>query len=470
MARLNRTRAGTALLLVSLLVGCGPTAEAIVTPTPPPGGPLVSIPFRTVVPPTATSPSAPAPTSTAPIDLSTPSGPVGSPSPTSPTSPASAQPSGGVGPTLAPGERWIHLTDFPASGAFEVTSVAAALTGFVAVGFKAVGEEGFFGRRQGVIWRSEDGRTWTETVPTEFEFVTPEDVAVLGDAVFVFGSVETCDFSTDDECVEPLEAGWGIWRLDGAGWERLPTPASMASGTMDGVAVANGALEAFGWASNETQSPIVWRSTDGVTWAESTNVAGMDPITTIGGVPAGVAAFGSVFDANLADLRLIAAYAADGINFAPANAPALSGTTIQGITSGPTGVVAVGDGDNVDVGFDGVVLFSTDGVTWTAGSAIDSSFSGATLRAVHAIPAGYVALGMLPESLDAMAAGASWFSADGLNWQMLSPLGGTFSLLETSAAGPTGIVAFTVSDVGFDDEAESSTVDAWFGPVDALVP
>jgi hypothetical protein len=67
-----------------------------------------------------------------------------------------------------------------------------------------------------------------------------------------------------------------------------------------------------------------------------------------------------------------------------------------------------------------------------------------------------------------MAAGMSWFSADGLNWQMLGKLGGTFSLLETSAAGPAGIVAFTVSDVGFDEEASSSTVDAWFAPVGSL--
>jgi hypothetical protein len=470
VARLKVRAGGQAALLAALLIsGCGPTAEAIVTPTPPPGGPLVSIPFRTIAPPTATAVPTLSPGNTSssqatstPIDLSTPN-------PSTPLASPTAQPTDGVGPTLAPGERWIHLTDFPTSGAFEVTSVAATPTGFVAVGFKAIEGDGFFGRRQGVVWRS-DGRTWFEVAPPELQFVTPEDVAVLGDAVFLFGSVETCNFS-DEECEEPPEAGWGIWRFDGSGgWERLATPASMANGTMDGIVVANGALEAFGWTGDQTQSSIVWRSTDGVTWTESTNVAGMDPITAIGGVPAGVAAFGSVFDADLADLRLIAAVAGDGVNFATSNAPALSGTTIQAITSGPQGVVAVGDGDNVDVGFNGVVLFSTDGATWTQGQATDSSFNGATLRAVHAVPNGYVALGMLPESLDGMAAGASWFSADGLNWQLLGPLGGTFSLLETSAAGPSGIVAFTVSDVGFDDEAASSTVDAWFAPVEALKP
>jgi hypothetical protein len=467
VARLNRAIGGRALLigtlLVTVLAGCGPTAEAIVTPTPRHGGPPVSIPLRTVVPATpkpTTTASGPTatldPNATAtPIDLSTPP-------------PTDGQPTLHTGETPAPGEHWIHLTNFPASDAFEVTSVSATPAGFVAVGFKAVGDEGFFGRRQGVVWTSADGTNWVETAPPELQFATPEDVAVLGDALFIFGSVETCDFTLDEECVEPDDAGWGMWTLTGGVWQRLATPLSMANGTMDGVTVANGALEAFGWTGDETQSSIVWRSTDGVNWAESTNVAGMDPITAVAGVPAGVAAFGSVFDADIADLRLIAAVAGDGLNFGAASVPALSGTTIQAISAGPAGVVAVGDGDNVDVGFDGVVLFSADGATWSPGQATDASFNGATLRAVHAVPNGYVALGMLPESLDGMAAGMSWLSADGLNWQMLGKLGGTFSLLETSAAGPAGIVAFTVSDVGFDEEASSSTVDAWFAPVGSL--
>ena len=329
--------------------------------------------------------------------------------------------------------------------------------------------EDFFGRRQGLVWRSDDGRTWQSTVDPAFQLVTPEEVVALGDSVFVFGTIEVCDLSLGDECVEPPESGWAVWRSTASGpWERLPQLAQMQTGTVDGVVAANGLLVAYGWTDDEAQS-IVWTSADGTTWASTTDLADMDPVTAMAGSPTGLVAFGNRFASELGDLELVAAASTDGAHFARVNAPALPAATVQSMVAGPSGLVAVGDADDVDLRLTGIALYSADGLGWTQTSAADGTFAGSAITAVVAVPEGYVAIGVVPVPDDfGISTGVSWISRDGQSWQTLAPLGDTFSLLEASAAGATGIVAFTLTEEESDDETVINSISAWFTPIEVL--
>ncbi|MGI8736778.1 MAG: hypothetical protein ACR2KS_05885 [Candidatus Eremiobacter antarcticus] len=422
-----------------MLGGCGPTASVPYPSTPIPGGGQPSA-----------NPTEPGETDADPTVGSRTLGPHASPTPFT-------------------GQVWQPLPDFPSGDAFEVTGVTVSGTGFAAVGFQQVPGEGFFGRRQGVVWRSDDGRVWQSTVDTVFQFVTPEEVVSLGDSLFVFGTIDTCDLSLAEECVEPPDSGWAVWRSTAGGaWERLPQQAQMQTGTIDGLVSANGMLVAHGWAGEEAQS-IVWTSTDGATWASTTDLAEMDPVTAMGAAPTGLVAFGTKFASEAADLELVAAAATDGAHFARVPAPALPSATVHSVAAGPLGMVAVGEVEDIDLAFTGVALYSIDGLSWTQIAAPDESFANSAITLVHAVRAGYVAIGVVPQLDDfGISTGASWFSSDGQSWQALASLGGRFSQLTASAAGPTGIVAFTVTEEEPEDETVVSTISAWFAPVDAF--
>lgn len=421
--------------VVMVLVACsGLTAAAIsaATPSPPP------TPALTISPP-----------------------PIGSVVP-------SAPPTASTPPPLT-GPIWQPLADFPPGGAFEVTSVTASGAGFAAVGYEAMPGEGFFGRWQGVVWRSADGVNWQDSADPIFQFVTPEEIVALGDSLFVFGTIETCDLSLGDECVEPPESGWAVWRsTGGAAWERLPQQAQMQAGTVDGVVAASGMLVAYGRTGDEAQS-IVWTSADGATWASATDLAEMDPVTAMAGAPIGLVAFGTNLASDAADLEVIAASSPDGARFARVGAPALPSATVQSVAAGPLGLVAVGDAEDIDLSFTGIALYSTDGLNWSQTAAVDGSFANSAITSVHAVPQGYVAIGLVP-LLDefGIATGASWFSRDGQSWQTLAPLGDRFSQLTASATGANGIVAFTVTEEEPDSETVVSTISAWFAPIDVL--
>ena len=330
--------------------------------------------------------------------------------------------------------------------------------------------EGYFGRHQGLVWRSTDGRSWTATIEAAFQFVTPEHVVAQGDALFVFGTSATCDGLIDEECIEPPEAGWAVWRSTAGGpWERLPQLEQMQHGVIDGVLSTGSGLVAFGW-TGEDAAPIVWKSVDGAAWTRMSDLAGWDQVTAMGVAPAGeLLAFGTRYSQELDDLELLAATSGDGVNFTPAAVPQLAGTTIHGLTAGNGGLVAVGDTDNPDLGVTAVTLRSVDGATWTQTSAMDDSFAGGSAGFVHATTTGYLALGAVPSTDDfGIASGTSWFSADGLGWRSLGPLGGQFTDLVASTVGASGIVAFTVTQEETDDENVISTVSGWLAPMEAL--
>ena len=363
---------------------------------------------------------------------------------------------------------WQQIHDFPTSGAFEVTSVAREGNGFVAVGFGPMPGEGTYGRHQGIVWRSVDGRSWTPQVDPALQFVTPEDVVSLGDSVYLFGTIAMCHSLLSDECIEPPEAGWAVWRsIAGGVWERLPQLLEMQHGWVDGVIATDSGLIAFGWEGDEATA-VVWSSLDGVTWTATADVAEMTQVTAMGVGPSGILAFGTRELEELGDFELISAGSTDGAVFVRTAAPTLPLTTIRSVASGPAGLVAVGEMEGADLALTTVALQSDDGQAWTQGTSGDDSFADGAASFVHAVPNGYVALGFAPLIDDfGVSTGVSWFSADGRSWRALVPFG-QFTVLDASASAAAGIVAFTVSEEEPDDESVVSTVSAWFAPAEAI--
>ena len=380
--------------------------------------------------------------------------------------PSSTAPVGATSPPAPGGVAWQPLTDFPTSGAFEVTSVAAIGDGFIAVGYGAMPGEGFFGRHQGFVWRSADGRAWTAEADPAFQFVTPEEVVVLGDSVFVFGTIAMCDALFSDECFEPPDAGWAVWRSTAGGaWERQPQLPQMQFGSVDGVAVAGTSLIAFGTTGDEAQA-IVWTSADGATWTATTDLGDISRVTAAAGTSNGLVLFGDRLLDEIENSVLVAAKSADGVSFEPAVAPRLIGASIRSAVAGASGLVAVGDREDEDLEISAVSLESADGSTWSETAARDGSFANSGASFVHSVPSGYVAVGFVAtEGAFGSSTGTSWLSADGQRWQALAPFGTEFTGLDASASAGSGIVAFTITSEELDDATVTSTIGAWFLPI-----
>jgi hypothetical protein len=367
-------------------------------------------------------------------------------------------------------DTWQQLTDFPASDAFDVTSVTADGTGFLAVGYGQMPDEGYYGRHQGIVWRSSDGHSWTAEADPAFQYTTPEKVLSLGDSAYIFGSIAMCDaLFADEDCVEPAESGWAVWRSTaGAAWERLPQLKEMQLGSVDGAAATENALVALGWTGDDAE-PVVWTSADGVSWTSIRELPQMTQVTAAGAAADGLVAFGNKYSEELDDLELVGALAADSVHFTSVAAPTLSGTTMRSLARGANAAIAGGETEDEDLNTTAVVLSSADGATWTQAAASDGTFSDSAIAFVHSLDTGFAAIGTMAtgDAFDSVT-GRSWFSSDGQSWRLLAPFGGEFSLLDASAAGAPGVVAFTATSQESDDDNVVSTVAAWLARPEAL--
>lgn len=343
--------------------------------------------------------------------------------------------------------------------------MAAVGDGFVAVGYGPLPGEGYFGRHQGYVWRSADGLAWTAETDPAFQFVTPEEVVALGDSLYLFGTISTCDALISEGCVESPDAGWAVWRSAvGGPWERLPQFPQMQFGGVDGVAATASSLLAFGWTGDDAQA-IAWTSTDGENWSATTDLAGMTQVTAAAATPGGVVLFGDRFSDAIGNSEPVAATAAEGASFTVSQMPALLGASIRSVAAGAGGLVAVGDRESDDLQLSAVALHSTDGASWNEAAAQDGSFADSGASFVHAIPKGYVAVGFVADEAPfGFSTGASWASADGLEWRALAPFGTEFTGLDASASAGSGIVAFTVTTDEPDEVTVTSTIGAWFLP------
>jgi hypothetical protein len=438
-------RARYAWLIVSVAVlGCTTAVESTPTPDPlPTSGSLTPAPTITLTPTPPGSPTPPA----------TPTGPATSPTP------------------WPPAEAWQRLTDFPAEDAIEVTSATATADGgFVAVGFRATPGESFFGRREGVVWRSADGLAWVRDVPAAFDRATLEQVVSLGSDVFAFGVVSSCPLVFFDPCTDDADAGNTVWRSsDGVEWQELPQWASLVEAVIDGVTVADGRLIAYG-ATGDDLTPALWTSADGETWSEQGQLGDLNPISAFGAGP-GVVALGTRYNQGTEELEAVAVFSPDGSTFEPASVPAGISAAIEDVTYGAAGWVAVGYGDGLSgPGITPVTLISADGREWRAVDA-QPELAGVGFHRVVTVPGGYLAIGfdLQPPDFDREQA-LSFYSRDGTAWAPLGDLtGAQYTHFKATALGDQrGMIVFVAEHDELGGDHVINVINGWFAPIETL--
>lgn len=445
-------------------VACGSTAQVVTTPTPAPTD--LQTPGPTS-PPSATPASSqtPIPLGTpTPINLSTPTPAGSSLTPEPSSSPTDGPGNGPFGP-------FAKLDSFPTNGAFEVSDVTVTPTGLIAVGFGGINGADYYGLHQGIVWTSGDGMSWSESVDPSLVNVKPIRVVSKGSDLYLAGTLSACS-ELDDSCTDVAQAGSGIWRsTSGGAWQLLPQLADMQTGYIDDMLLAGDKLIVYGGAG-DAQTPTVWMSQDGATWSSSTDLSGMDPVTSMAVGPAGLIAFGTIFDDSAGDLVLIATTSADGAHFTAATYPEMNGSGVDALASGPSGMAGVGYHSTDFFNYSGVALHSSDGLTWTQAANSDGSFAGSSLQTVHAlVGGGYVALGGTDRTDDSgLQDGGAWFSADGSDWVLIARLDGGFTAENpmTSALALNGVVVFAAEQVVLPNDDTGSVIHAWFAPLASL--
>jgi hypothetical protein len=245
----------------------------------------------------------------------------------------------------------------------------------------------------------------------------------------------------------------------------------MQNGFIDNMFLAADRLVVYGGAG-EDQTTTVWMSQDGVSWTATTDLAGMDPVTSMAVGPAGFSAFGTIFDDAASNVVLVAATSTDGNHFTATTAPPMDGSSIYDLAAGPSGMAGVGSTSTDFFNNSGTALHSTDGLTWTAATNSDGSFAGSELWRVHAlVGGGYVALGDTARTSDSLLVdGDAWFSADGSDWLQIARLDGGFDAQQppASALGVSGVVVFASEQTDLGDDSVGSVVHAWFAPLASL--
>jgi len=460
------------LVVLAFVAACGPTAQAL-RPTLPsrashvPGTPVLpavrsggeeSSPPDVESPPAAGSftpsalPSGSAPASSSPAGSATPTGSATPPPP-------------GIGE---------QITGFPASDAFEVTSVVPIANGFLAVGFGGMPGQDYFGLRQGIVWTTTDGLTWQESSDPAFTDTTLTDVVTMGSDIYVVGYMSTCDFAINPDCVDAPSAGTVVYRSsNGGGWEQLQQTADIQHATFDGVRASDNLLVAWGSAGDTNVTTTLWTSSDGLAWTPATDLAGMDPVYSATAGGPGVLAFGTSNDAQSDELSLIGATSSNGSQFTAATLPSVPNGEIDDICLGPAGYVGVGNFETDDVPDIALALSSADGLTWTQ-SPSDDSFQNALMTEVHAAANEYVAVGSTFDPNDPTLESQTlraWASADGHTWRSAGDVGGSFTQYGASALGSNGLVIFTAYQPDIEDDVDvTSTISAWLVPLDRLAP
>lgn len=441
---MTETRLGALLAILAaavLLVGCGPTAEAI-KPTLDNGdgngdGQMLQS-FG--------------PDDELPNDLETPSGPA----------------------TPKPAGIATALTSFPASDAFAVSDVVATPGGFVAVGFGGLQGQGYYGLHQGITWHSSDGLNWQENVDPALVDVTPTDVVALGQDVYMIGVYSTCDDLSGDSCEDDTLINVIYKSTAGGPWQELAVPDDIKPVILDDVKNSDGLITARGSAADDEATTTVWTSSDGTNWTTTTNLAGLDPVDSLTWLGDKLVAFGGLWNDASGTLKLAVATAADKVSFARANVPEIESATVYGLGTGPTGTVGVGAVEPADGPATGMTLFSSDGVNWSQTSASDGSFAGSQLWDAHANGSGFVAVGAtIADDEQGTQTSRVWVTADGQTWKSAGEFGGSFDQYGASAFGPQGLVVFTMDQK--DSEANGgydliSTVNGWLIPPDGLTP
>ena len=237
-------------------------------------------------------------------------------------------------------------------------------------------------------------------------------------AVFAGESISDVTFGNDGF----VAVGSAAWHSpDGSTWSRVAdfTAGDVSHGPSGYVAVGSIENEEAGEVVGE-----VWRSADGVTWSEAVTLVeelGVDRLVVTHG-DAGYVAVGTVCCVN--DESFVAFWvSSDGVEWERVDAPTFNAQHIyiSDVAFGDGRYVAVGSSPGSGGTDDGVILVSTDGLTWTK---IDdpalSDQRGESFQWVAGVAhgnAGWVVVGEdLVETELFVIDGAVWHSPTGDSW------------------------------------------------------
>ena len=281
------------------------------------------------------------------------------------------------------------------------------------------------------VWTSVDGFTWSR-VPHD-EAVFPRgwmtSVTVGGPGLVAVGLTGTADE------VFLGEADVAVWTsVDGLIWSRVPhDEAAFGQGTMNSVTVGGPGLVAVG---EDKDDAAVWTSVDGITWSR---------------VPHDEAVFG-------------------GPDLSSINYGAVSPDSMESVTSGGPGLVAVGQ-DNGDA----AVWTSVDGLIWSRVPADEAVLGGADKQRMFSVTVGgpgLVAVGLegparnfvMTDYINAVV----WTSVDGITWSRVPHDEAVFGrqgredrqgMTSVTAGGPGLVVVGWAEDVR--DEGGGAAVWLW---------
>jgi len=274
------------------------------------------------------------------------------------------------------GYRWSRVPPDEDVFTAHMQSVTAGGPGFVAVGSGETEDMPAYA----AVWTSADGITWSRV---------PNDEVVFGDSIMVdvtaggpgLVAVGGSDITRADGTDDTTAAVWTS--IDGIAWSKVPDTEDVFDGaSMESVTVGGPGLVAVGGSefirADGTDGDIatVWTSVDGIVWSRVPNQ--------------------------------------DEVFGGPRN------LSMQSVTAGGPGLVAVGSGDPHD-GEVAAVWTSIDGMTWSRVPHDEAVFGGAgeqTMTDVTVGGPGLVAVGwQLQSAFDADA--AVWTSVDGISWSRI---------------------------------------------------
>jgi hypothetical protein len=192
-----------------------------------------------------------------------------------------------------------------------MTSVTAGGPGLVVVGWDASSSD-----QVAAVWTSVDGVTWSR-VPHDEKVFGGEGDQTMGSVTVGGPGLVAVGRDLSDDLVA------AVWTsVDGVTWSRVPDDENVLGGVMKSVTAAGPGLVAVGSAgSGGLPDAVVWTSPDGVTWSR---------------VPDDELALGGS-----------------------------GGQTMESVTVGGPGLVAVGSDASSSSDQDAAVWTSIDGVTWS---------------------------------------------------------------------------------------------------------
>jgi hypothetical protein len=353
--------------------------------------------------------------------------PAPSPSPSVVTSPSPPPPAEVTPPPIPEAAvPWPDIVWTPADGVGvadpadgeQVVAVAAGPDGFVAVGFREANAV-----RDGRVWTSPDGSTWTEVDQERiFDGVELVDVAAVSSA-FVAVGVEIPDLPDARPRAVFLRS------VDGRAWERLGDVPGAADSFP--AAVTGGALGVLAAGTDADGRPILWRSPDGRKFERiPIDVPASDQVIDPHAVDGGFVALGSGSGPpTLLRSTDASDWTATGID--PASdmtadriVPGRWGYVVQGLSAG-------GCPNDIDCGGQPVGWWSKDGISWGRLPADGSPISNGGSIVIPAGIHGFVAVD-----------GASaWSSLDGWAWRPLPEPGDGSMVVSDAVVDGDTIVA-----------------------------